>query len=241
MSKKIAYFLAFCVVSMGLMLAVPSASADQIATFINTHHREGTFGSYSYPPDIYFREEYDLSTIPDGYDNVYFSFLATEDGNPFVGNLWLFIYDPSYSLVTKIGFDNPHMITLNPTNNGWYQSWNEPYYLEIDDSDPTGEYTLEISNGTSTIGTHNFWVYDPSVWTATINLYEDSAHTIPTVTYPTRSNVYFTVHIEDENGGPLYNYLEYEDPYSYVEHDGRIEEINNIWLDYEGDGDDWFD
>ncbi|ODS37103.1 MAG: hypothetical protein A7315_13705 [Candidatus Altiarchaeales archaeon WOR_SM1_79] len=119
MSKRIALFLAFCVVSMVFVIIVPSAEGELVATVIMTHHREGLSPDYTYPSDNYFRDEYDGPTIPDGYDNVYFSFLATKDGNPYVGNLWVYIYDsgePPTQVYTR-------MVTLEAADDGVYSSW----------------------------------------------------------------------------------------------------------------------
>ncbi len=228
MSKKIAYFLAFCMVSMGLLIMVPSTSGEQIAVNVRTHHREGEWPSYSYPPDDYFREEYDFSSVPDEYDNVYFSFLATDDGSPFVGNLWVFIYDPS------LATEYTQMVTLSAPDDGVYNSWEDGYHWEIDTIDDPGQYTMEISNGTDVIGTHTFWIYLPSVWTATVELFEDSARTIPTTDFPLNNRVYYSVYIEDEHGGPLYYQYEYESAYSYAIQNGNEMYLGSLSLDYYG-------
>ncbi len=228
MSKKIAWFLALCIVSMGLMIMVPTASGAQVATNVKTHHREGSPPDDTYPADDYFRDEYYWGT-PSGWDDVHFSFLATDDGNPFVGNLWVYIYDPSSAVVS--GF--PIMVTLDVSDNGVYNSWDDGYYWEILDSHELGQYKLEIHNGTAPIGSHNFWIYDPT-WNATVNLYEDSAHTIIADNFPLETTIYYTVHIEDQQGGPLYYEYEGYYAYSYALQDGTEEYLDSLSLDYEG-------
>lgn len=233
MSKKIAWFLALCIVSMGLMIMVPTASAAQIATNVKTHHIEGSPPDYTYPADDYFRDEYDWST-PDGWDDVYFSFLATDDGSPFVGNLWVYIYDPSSAVLP--GF--PIMVTLDVSDNGVYSSWDDGHFWDVPELPELGQYTLEIHNGTTTIGSHNFWVYDPT-WTATVDLYVDSAHTIIANNFPLESTVYYTVHIEDQHGGPLY--YDYGGSVSASAlQDGTEEHLDYLYLDYEGNDQDSF-
>jgi hypothetical protein len=83
-------------------------------------------------------------------------------------------------------------------------------------------------------------VYKPDTWTATIELFEDSSYTIPTDSYPINNIVYYTVHIEDEHGGPLYYNLEHEYAYSYVVIQGDEIYIDDLYLDYYGDDHDNF-
>ncbi|UCE38077.1 MAG: hypothetical protein JSW00_02215 [Thermoplasmata archaeon] len=224
MSKKIAYLLAFCMVSVVIVIMAPSASAVQVASNIQTHHREGS----SYPVDNYFRDEYD-SGITDGWDDVYFSFRALDDGDPFTEWLYIYIYDPSSSAIP--GF-NPYSYQIQITDNGIYNSWDHGVYWDVPSGAEIGQYTLEIHNGTDLIGSHDFWVYDPT-WTATVDLYEDSSYSVPSNSFQMNQWVYYTVHIEDQHFAPLYS--NYGTAYSYAIKDTQELSLDTLQLDLNGD------
>ncbi len=233
----VAFLMTFCLMTMGMIIFMPKASAVDIAINIKTYHREGDSDPYNYPSDNYFREEYDDNDNIDGWDNVYFSFLATRDGEAYDDNLWVTIdHVDSGSNV----YD--HQILGDELEDGFYYSYRHGEFWEILQNDAIGEYRLEISNGVETIGTHNFWVYLPSTWTATIETYEDFAYTIPTTSYPQGSTVYYKITVEDEQGKPLYyaysdepgwrndEYFDAHHVEVYLEYDSNKERISTFDL-----------
>lgn len=222
----VALLMMFCIATMGIVVLFPNASAVDVAINIKTHHREGDSDPYNHPSDNYFREEYDDNDNIKGWDNVYFSFLATRDGEAYDGNLWVTIdHVDSGSNVYN------DQIFSNELEEGFYYSYKHGEFWEIEQTDAIGEYRLEISNGVETIGMHSFWVYEPSTWTATIETYEDSARTIPTTNFPQGTNVYYKVTVVDEHDKPLY--YAYDDEWIWDDDEYFDAHRVEVYLEYD--------
>jgi hypothetical protein len=217
MNKKIAYFLAFCVVSMVLMVMIPSVSAD-VGTIITTDS--------SGAPDHWFRQGdyiYYQIAMPSGYEGEYVKItIADEDGTQVHTN---FEYLDSFA----------EYKSWNPIGNQSYDSY---YVSGFEDVGPNWNISVLKASTLELLKWYIFEVYVPTQWTATVTLYEDGTYTIPTTSFPVDSRVYYTVHIEDEHNAPLSStYVDL-----YVEHNTDKYHIDSwVWINSEGDGDDWFD
>jgi hypothetical protein len=233
MNKAVAFFMALGLLIMGIVIIFPSSSAQPSVVDLETNHREGDWGGFSYPPYDDFRTgEYDYNTETDGYDNVYYNFRVMEGGVPYVGYIYVEMKAPSNTRV----YDNWFDLLLG--DGGIYESWEHGEFWDIPASPELGQYTLNVWNATLIIGTTSFWVYTPSSWTATVELFEDSGRTIVGNNFPYGYYVYYNVHIEDENGLPLYDeYMSWgDDARSYTIHNGG--EVFQDYLEMDEYGDD---
>jgi hypothetical protein len=203
-------------VSMGFLIMIPSVSAD-VGTIITTD----TDGA----PDNYFRED----------DYIYYQIAMP------------IVYAGEQVKITiadEVG-TQVHTNFEDLDSNAEYKSWNPSIGQSFDSYYITGSeavgpnWNISVFNATTLelLNWHIFEVYVPSVWTATIKFYEDSLHMRPTTQFPIDSRVYYTVMVVDEHDAPFqWDWVDI-----FVEHNSDKYNVDDIWLDSEGFGDDDFE
>jgi hypothetical protein len=217
MSKKIAWFLALCIVSMGFLVMIPSVHAE-VGTIITTD-TDGV-------PDIYFRQG----------DYIYYQIAM-----PYP----LYVGEQVKITITDEDGTQWHTHFEDLDSNAEYKSWNpsmgqssDSYY--ITGSEAVGpNWNISVFNASTLelLNWHIFEVYVPSLWTSTIEFYEDSLLATPTTFFPVDSRVYYTVIVVDEHDAPLqWTWVDI-----FVEHNSDKYNVDDIRLDHEGYGDDYFD
>ncbi len=216
MSKKHIYFLVFCMVSMGFLVLIPSASA-KVGTIITTEP-EGA-------PDNFFKQGdyiYYQTAMPIAYAGVQIKITITDE------------------LGTQVHTNFEYL-----DSNAEYKSWNPSlgqssdfYYITGSEAvGPNWNISVFDAGTLELLNWHIFEVYIPSVWTSTIRFFEDSGYSRPTTKFPVDSRVYYSVKVEDEYNAPLkWTYVDI-----FVEHNSQKYNIDDILLDDEGYADDYFD
>jgi hypothetical protein len=179
MNRKIALFLALCLVSTGLITLFPTAAAQPYGGSVTT-------GDGSNPPTL--KNYFDL------WENVYFYVTATDNGTELQHkDIDIEIVNPSGSLV--------HSDTITTDEFGEAEDW--WWGTSIPD-----RYTLFANYTGNPIAETTFRVYDPIPKSASVMTYaNDFRHNGGTHALYFNSNdwVYFSVYVEDQYGNPFDN------------------------------------